>query len=79
MNGRLNMNFESPFKKIKIYVDAPEIADAMEWQSDEGEGLYYLDLETGEVIYFTSDVLEIVESEDGVQSTLHEWRKILNQ
>lgn len=56
LNGRLNMDIESSFKKIKIYVDAPEIADAMEWQSDEIESFYHLDVETGEVIYFTADV-----------------------
>ncbi len=76
VDGRLNLQFGSPLKKIPVYVDAMEVASAMEDQNNEIESSYFLDLETGNVELVTSDTHSLAESDDPKElDEMPEWQK----
>ena len=76
LNGRLDLDTTPFLKKIRIVVDLLEIADAMENHSYADESTCYLDIETGEVAYVTSEVARIVESGNSTAADdLPDWQK----
>jgi hypothetical protein len=76
VNGRLNLNHGSPMQKILIRVDAMQIASAMEDQNTGIDSFFFLDLETGEVEFFTSDTQFLAESDDPRKmDALPDWQK----
>lgn len=74
VNGRLNFANVPKLKKIKIAVDVLDIADSMENQSNEIESQSYLDIETGEVEFFSHEVSSLIESGSDDFSSLPEWQ-----
>jgi hypothetical protein len=64
VNGRLNLKYGPPQGKILIHADMSGISMAMEDGSNEIEHFHYLDVETGEVLFFTEEELEEIESDD---------------
>ncbi|MBF0300249.1 MAG: hypothetical protein HQK51_16120 [Oligoflexia bacterium] len=76
INAHLNINLATEEQKIVIYADSFDIARAMEDQNNEIESFYHLDIETGEVKYFTHDISYAVESsDDGTLNSLPEWQQ----
>lgn len=75
-NGRLYLDESSKLKKIVIYVDVLEIASAMENQSNEIESFYFLDIETGNVEYYDSEIYHIFKANCSSEiETLPEWQQ----
>jgi hypothetical protein len=76
VNGRLNMDATPSLKKIRIVVDEFFIADAMENHDPLNDSTSYLDVKTGEVITITSEVADIVETDDmAAAEELPDWQK----
>ncbi len=76
LNGRLNLDSTPLLKKIRIVVDLIEIVDAMESHGYGDESMSYVDTETGEVEYVTSEILRLVESGgQKVADALPDWQQ----
>ncbi len=63
-------------KKIRIVVALEEIAMAMEDQNNDIESHYYLDIETGEVEFYTSETFNTWEENDPTEiDSLPDWQR----
>lgn len=70
------MDSTPSFKKIRIVVDETFIVDAMENHDPMCENTSYLDVETGEVVTITTEVADIVETDEtSAVETLPDWQR----